>query len=256
MSSSLPGADAQASAPAPPYRIRAVDPDKEGDSETAARLHARLFGEIGPVAKLGERLLQRYCYDYVLRSGLMQAAVIEVGGEPAGLAAYTGNSRELHRAAMRSHLPFLVRETLSALVQEPRLVGRLPAAARLLWERRKEKLPPQIDKFGEGVAFGVLPQFLTRHFVRRTGLRVSDLLLDYLLDDLWAQGFTQVRGVVLLSNKAAVSFFSVRATRVEPFPAAALPSIQFWLDMEPGRTERTSTMKAERRRNGKSPASF
>lgn len=252
MASSPLSSDASASAQALPYRIRLVDPDKEGDSATAAHLHSLLFGEIGPVAKLGERLLQRYCYGYVLRTGLMKAALIEVDGEPAGLAAYTGDSIELHRAALRSHLPFLVGETLSALAMQPSLLGRLPAAARLLWERRKEKLPPARGKFAEGVAFGVLPQFLTRQFVRRSGLRVSDLLLDYMLDDLWDQGFTQVRGVVLVSNKPAVSFFSARASRVEAFPSAALPSIQFWLDMGPDRAGRT--MKAARRPSRPSPA--
>jgi hypothetical protein len=230
-----------------PYRIREVDPDVDADAVTAARLHAQLFGEIGPIAKLGDRLLRRYCYDYLLRTDLMKAVLIEVGGEAAGLAAYTGDPVALHSAALRSHLPFLVSETLRALVEQPSLLRRLPAAAQLLWDRRRERLPVEGGKFAEVVAFGVLPQFLTRQFIRRTGLHVSDLLLEHVLDQVWARGFPRVRGVVLVSNKPAVSFFSVRASRVEPYPAAAKPSIQVWLDMDAGRAERLQTLKASRR---------
>ena len=255
MASSPRGSDASASPQAPVYRIRAVDPDNESDTATAARLHARLFGQIGPIAKLGERLLQRYCYSYVLRTGMMKAVMIEVEGEEAGLAAYTGDSLALHQAALRSHLPFLAGETLRTLLAEPSLLARLPAAARLLWERRREKLPPTTGKFAEVVAFGVLPRFLGRRFVRQTGLHVSDALLDFVLDDVWAQGFTRVRGVVLVSNKPAVSFFSVRASKVEPYPAAVLPSIQVWHDMDSGRGDRSPTMKAVRRPDRSSPGS-
>jgi hypothetical protein len=212
------------------YRIRAVDPDNEGDAATAARLHAALFGEIGPVARLGERLLRRYCYGYVLRAGLMKAVLCEVDGQPAGLAAYTGDSVELHRAVTRSHLPFVIWETLRALAAQPQLVARLPGALRLLWERRREKLPATRGKVHEMVAFGVLPPFGWR-FARLTGLRVPEMLLDYVLADARAQGFAEGRGVVLISNKPAVAFFTARASRVEPYAPAVQPSIQVWFDL-------------------------
>lgn len=247
--------DALASGGMPEARVRVIEPDHEADTLVAARLHAELFGQIGPVAKLGERLLQRYCYSYVLRTGLMKAVLIEVDGQPAGLAAYTGDPIALHAAALRGHLPFLVGETMRALFAQPSLLLRLPGAARLLWERRREKLPVATGKFAEVVAFGVLRQYLTRQFVRRTGIHTSDLLLDYVLDDVWSQGFTRVRGVVLASNKPAVSFFSLRASRIDPFPSARLPSIQVWLDLDSGRAERNPHMKAARRPGRSSPTS-
>ena len=247
--------DAEASGATTQARVRVIEPDNEIDTATAARLHAELFGQIGPIAKLGERLLQRYCYGHLLRTGLMKAVLIEVDGQPAGLAAYTGDSIGLHRAALRSHLPFLVGETVRALLAQPSLLLRLPGAARLLWERHREKLPAATGKFAEIVAFGTLPQYRTRQFVRRTGLHTSDMLLDYVLDDVWAQGFTRVRGVVLASNKPAVSFFSIRASRIDTFPSAALPSIQVWLDMDSGRAERMPHPKTARRPGRSSPAS-
>jgi GNAT superfamily N-acetyltransferase len=214
------------------YHIRSVDPDRDGDSRIAAKLHCLLFGEIGPIAKLGERLLQRYCYGHLLRSGLLKAVFIEVGGQPAGLAAYTGDSTALHRAALHRDLPIVIRETLDALVSDPRLLTRIPGAIGLLWERRREKLPYVPGGFAEMVAFGVLPPYRSRRFIAQTGLRVPELLLDFALDDARSWGFALGRGVVLVSNKPAMSFFSARAARVEPYVSAARPSVQFWFDLE------------------------
>lgn len=231
MASTPIGTGASAVAETPLYHVRPVDPASETDSRTAARLHCQLFGDIGPIAKLGEHLLQQYCYSYVLRTGMMKAVLFEVGGQPAGLAAYTGDSVELHRAALRSHLPFVTWVTIRALLDQPSLISRLPAAAGLFWERRREKLPESTSRFAEMVAFGVLAPFRSRQFVRRTGLRVPDLLLDYVLDDVRTQGFALGRGVVLASNKPALAFFSARASRIEPYPAAVRPSIQVWFDL-------------------------
>jgi hypothetical protein len=225
--------DAAGSA-APPafvHGIRAIDPNDERDTATAARLHAALFGEIGPIAQLGEHLLQRYCYNHLVRTGLMKAVLFEVDGQAAGLAAYTGDPVGLHRAALRSHLPFLAKETLRALLREPALVTRLPAAARLIWDRRREELPQTPARFAEMLAFGVLEPFRSRAFVRRTGLWIPSLLLDHVLYDARSMGFLEGRGVVLESNTAAVAFFTSRADRVEPYPTAERPSIQVWFDL-------------------------
>jgi ribosomal protein S18 acetylase RimI-like enzyme len=143
----------------------------------------------------------------------------------------------LHQAALRSHLPVVLRETFLALLDEPALLLRLPGAAGLVWERRRERLPEVSVQFAEMVAFGVLPQYRSMRFIRRTGLRVPDLLLDYALDDVRRQGFAWGRGVVLVSNRPAVRFFTARAARVEPYPSAVRPSIQVWFDLSQGSTD-------------------
>jgi hypothetical protein len=213
--------------------VRNIDPDNPTDALAAARLHIKLFGQIGPIAQLGEHLLKTYCYSHLIRTGMMQAVFVEVAGQPVGLAAYTGNSTMLHEAALRSHLPFVFRQTLRALLRRPALVARLPGAALLLWERRREKIRQADGAFAEVISFGVLPRYRTHTFLQRTGLRVPDLLLDHVLNDLRAQGYPRVRGVVLLSNKPAFAFFTRRADRVESFPSAVRPSIQVWLTLNP-----------------------
>jgi len=247
MSRFLTASDPQSAGGKTSVRIRVIDPDNEADVATAARLHVELFGQIGPIAKLGERLLQRYCYSYVLRTGLMKAVIMDVDGEPAGLAAYSSDPKKLHGAALRGHFPFLVGEVIRAVVAQPSLLLRFPGALRLFWERRRDQIPVPVGTFAECVAFGVLPQYVTRKFIRQSGIHVADVLIDYVLDEVWAQGFTRLRGVILASNKPAMSFFSVRASRVDSFPTAARPSFQVWLDMEACGDKRSPHLKGARR---------
>jgi hypothetical protein len=230
MTHSSLGSNSQRPAVTPAYRVRAVNPNSESDSRAAARLHRDLFQQIGPIAQLGERLLQHYCYGYLLRSGLMKAVFFEIDDEPVGLAAYTCDSTKLQRAALRSHLPFVTVQALLSLIERPALIAKIPAAARLLWERHREKLPQEPGRYAEITAFGVLTHGRTREFRRSTHLRIADLLLDFVVDDLRAQGVSELRGVVLASNKPVIAFARRFMTRMDPFPSAQ-PSLRFWLDL-------------------------
>jgi hypothetical protein len=244
MSRSLTASDLQFSGGTTNTRVRMVDPDNEADVATAAHLHAVLFQEIGPIAQLGERLLRRYCYSYVLRSGLMKAMIIEVDGKPAGLAAYTGEPKKLHGAALRSHFPFLAVELIRAIVAQPSLLFRIPGAARLFWERRRESVPEDEGKFAEVVVFGVLPPYVDRRFIRQTGIHVAEILTNYVLDNIWADGFPRMRGVILASNTRALAFFASRGSRIDPYPSAIRPSYQVWLDLDSGGDKRLPHMKS------------
>ena len=247
MSRFLTASDPQSAGGKTSVRIRVIDPDNEADVATAARLHVELFGQIGPIAKLGERLLQRYCYSYVLRTGLMKAVIMDVDGQPASLAAYSSDPKKLHGAALPGTFPVPRRRG------DPRRGGgALPAAPvsgcpAAVLEGRWDQIPVPVGTFAECVAFGVLPQYVTRKFIRQSGVHVADVLIDYVLDEVWAQGFTRLRGVILAHNKPAMSFFSVRASRVDAFPTAARPSFQVWLDMEACGDKRSPHLKGARR---------
>jgi len=224
-----------------PVRVRPIDPDNRSDIQTAARLHIKLFGQIGPIAQLGEDLIASYCYGHLIRTGMMKAVFVEVGDQAVGLAGYTGDVIALHEAALRRHLPVVLRETLRAIIRRPSLLARLPGVAMLIWERHADQVPSSKGTFAEVVTFGVLPRYRTPSFVQRTGLRVPDLLLDHVLDELRKEGYPRVRGVVLVANKPAVAFFSSRADRVETFPTARRPSIQVWLTLNPNGSAPTNS---------------
>ncbi|HEY7636797.1 MAG TPA: hypothetical protein VH763_14700 [Gemmatimonadales bacterium] len=214
----------------PPYRVFDVDPANPRDAAWAARLHRDLFADIGLIAQLGDRLLRRVCYTVLVRDGLMRASLFEVDGQPAGLAAYTTDSKAFHTTAVRRYLPLVIRETVISMVLEPRIILGLGGAARLLLERGQEEVATGAP-IAEMLALGVLPPFRTPEFVRRTGLRVADQLLAHAFGYFREQGFREARGVVLADNRPAMAFFRMRADRVEPYPNAAKPSLQVWFDL-------------------------
>jgi len=214
----------------PPHRLRDVVPSDPESVAWAARLHLELFSDIGFIAQLGERILRRFCYTVLVRDGLMKATVFEVDGQPAGLAAYTTDSKALHAAPSKRYLGLVIRETLMSVMLDPRIVLGFPGAVRLLLERGAERTegPQPVAEF---MALGVLPQYRTPEFVRRTGLRPGDLLLDHALAHFRKAGIREARGIVLADNRPALMFFRMRASRVEPFPNAVKPSYQVWFDV-------------------------
>lgn len=233
MSHSIDSADAgpPAAAETPASRLREVVPSDPQAVAWAARLHRELFADIGLIAQLGERLLRRFCYSVLVRDGLMSATVFEVNGVPAGLAAYTTDSKALHAAAMSRYPGLVLRETLMSVVLEPRILLGFPGAARLLFERRQERIESGAP-VAEMLALGVLPDFRTPEFVRGSGLRIADLLLGHALAHFKRAGFRDARGVVLADNRPAMMFFRMRSARMEPYANAAKPSYQVWFDVD------------------------
>jgi ribosomal protein S18 acetylase RimI-like enzyme len=212
-------------------RLREVVPSDEQAVAWAARLHRELFSDIGLIAKLGDRLLRRFCYTVLIRDQLMKATVFEVDGKPAGLAAYTTDSKAVHTAVSQKYLGFVLREAFVSLLLDPRIVAGFPGAARLLFERRNERIEGA-RPVAEMLALGVLAPYRSPEFIRQTGLRVGDLLLNHALSHFKKAGFREARGVVLADNRPALMFFRMRASRVEPYPNAAKPSYQVWFDVE------------------------
>jgi ribosomal protein S18 acetylase RimI-like enzyme len=215
----------------PEHRLYDVDPGSEADVAAAAKLHRELFADIGLIAQLGDRLLRKFCYSVLVRDGLMGAAVFEVDGQPAGLAAYTLDSKAVHQAVTRRYLGLVLRESLVSLLLEPRILRGFPAAGRLLLERRHERIEGDAP-VAEMLAIGVLPPYRAPAFVRRTGLRIADRLLARALTYFRQAGVREARGVVLAGNLPALAFFRMRASRIEPFPGAVKPSYQMWFDVE------------------------
>ncbi len=210
--------------------VREVDPDSERDTAWAAELHRELFADIGLIAQLGQRVLQRFCYGRLVKDRLMRAALAVVDDKPAGLIAWTKDSRAVHRAALGSHLGAALREIVLATIIAPRILLGMPGAARLLAERRNENSAGG-RPVAEVLALGVREEYRNRQFLRETGVRLSDSLLHRALTMLVADGVTEGRGVILAANKPAIAFSSLRAKRVIPYHNAAHPSVEIWYDI-------------------------
>ena len=192
-------------------------------------LHLALL-DWGPMARLGELFLRRFCYTALLRDGLMRAALFEVDGRPAGFVAYTDHSIAFHRQAIRRHAAYVAWLVALSVLRDPRLVPRLLGAVRLMFARRAEGHLGQ-DPLGEVLAIGVLPEYRTPAFVHRTGLRIGEELIAHVVAYFRRVGVDRMRAVVDAPNKPALLFYHHLGGRFEPYERAGEPMIQVWFDL-------------------------
>jgi ribosomal protein S18 acetylase RimI-like enzyme len=209
--------------------IREIDPANRRDVAAISGLHLRLLGH-GPMARLGELFLRRFCYGVLLRDDLMRAALFEADGRPAGFVAYTSRSITFHREAVARHGAYVAWLVALSVLREPRLVARLLKAVRLMFSRRAE-LNLGCDPLGEVLAIGVLPEYLTSQFVRRTGVRIGDELVAHAASYLRRTGVDRMRMVVEAHNKPALLFYHRLGGRFEPYEHAGEPMVHVWFDL-------------------------
>ena len=213
-----------------PCRLREIDPANRRDVAAITRLHLGLLGH-GPMARLGELFLRRFCYTVLLHDGLMRAALFEVDGRPAGFVAYTARSISFHREAVRRHWVYVACLIALSVVRDPRLVARLLHAVRLMFSRRAE-LNLGRDPLGEVLAIGVLPEYLTPEFVHRTAVRIGDELITHVVSSLRRLGVDRMRMVVEAHNTPALLFYYHLGGRFEPYEHAGEPMVHVWFDLD------------------------
>lgn len=209
----------------PAVVIREVDPSSGADTAWAAQLHQELFADIGMVAKLGQPVLQEFCYGRLIQDGLMRAAIAIVDGQPAGLMVFTTDTQAIFRAVLRSHFFPTLRVVTVAAMTRPKILLRLPGAARLVLQRHRERLERN-QPVAEVLCFGVKPEFRSHDFIRTTGIRVSDRLLYHTLLAFKNLGIPKGRGVIMVRNRPALAFMRMRAADVRPYPNASEPSVE------------------------------
>lgn len=211
------------------HRLREIDPANQQDIAAITRLHLQLLAH-GPMARLGELFLQRFCYTMLIRDGLMKAALYEVDGRPAGFIAYTTRSISFHRTAIRRHWLYVAGLILVSLLRDPRLLLRLLKGVRLMFSRRAERRLGQ-DPMAEVLAIGVLPEYRTPEFLRRTGLRLGAGLVAHATSYFQQAGLTRMRMVVEARNKPALVFYHSLGASFEPCRHAGEPMVQVSFDL-------------------------
>jgi len=206
-----------------------VDPSNHHDVEVVARLHLQLL-DWGPMAQLGGCFLERFCYTTLIQDGLMKAAYFEVDGQPAGFIAFTDHSITFHRAAIKNHYGYVAYLVLISILRDPRVMLRLWRAMRLMFSRRSEKILGE-DPLAEIVAIGVLPEYRNPVFMRRTGLRISEELVDHAASYFRSVGLKKIRLVIDADNHAALMFYRSLGAQVELYEQAGNPAVHVWLDL-------------------------
>jgi SAM-dependent methyltransferase len=214
------------------YELRDVDPTNALDVETAARLHHELFRNTGPIAQLGEFFLRRSCYGVLLRDGLIRAGLATADGAPVGLVAYTARSVTLHRTAIRRHWGYMTWLVVLSVLHDPRVLFRLPKAARLMFSRRREQ-HLRSDPAAEVLAIGVLPEPRHPASVGGLGHRMGAILLRHAATYFERAGLSRMRVITDAHSARTILRYHDSGTTLESRDLADAPLVELWLELHP-----------------------
>jgi hypothetical protein len=207
-----------------------IDPADTQSVEIISRMHLELL-HWGPMARLGNLFLQKFCYVKLIEDGLMRAALYFVNGQPAGFIAYTHYSITFHRLAIKKHFFYVSYIMLISFIKEPSLILNVIKAIRLIISRRDET-SLGTDPSAEILAIGVYPEFRTPKFIKNSGIRISHDLFGDAASFFREVGLKSMRLVVDSFNKPTLFYYHSLGGRSEPYERGGDPMIQFWFDLE------------------------
>ena len=211
-------------------QIREIDPANQSDVKSITKLHLELL-HFGPMARLGELFLRRFCYEILIADRLMKAALCEVNGRPAGFIAYTDRSITFHRMAIMRHFGKVIFLLAVSILREPLVLLHLPKAVRLMFSRRSESQFEQ-DPLAEILAIGVLQEYTKPAFIKETGLKISNALMNHAASYFRKVGLQRLRVVVQQVNKPALFFYHGLGARFEPYEHHGEAMYQAWLNLD------------------------
>ena len=106
-----------------------------------AEMHMELL-HFGPIAALGERFVREICYQKEAEEGVMQLAMCEVDGAPAGFVAYTSLPYVFHQGIINKHWIRASYLAMLSILQKPSRIVRLSRIARTI----KARIEPDCDR--------------------------------------------------------------------------------------------------------------
>lgn len=207
--------------------IRRVLLNDKHSMRQVGKLHIELLKAWGPMMALGERFVREACYAVNMRDGLLEVDLFEVDGVAAGFVAYTARSITFHRASLRRYWPRVVAELILAIISKPGRVLGLLRAVNVIASRRSEvKTSQTIDRLGEIVCIGVRPSYLTSKFVKATGIRISERLIEHAASYMRRAGADNMRMLVDKPNKAALFLYHKLGAQFNNFTQAGTPMVE------------------------------
>ncbi|MRR36493.1 GNAT family N-acetyltransferase, partial [bacterium] len=132
---------------------------------------------------------------------------------------------------LRSRLGHVVSVLFRSITRSPRVIKNMVRAVRVILSRRGEKVLGQ-DPMAEVVAVGVLPEFRSPKFIRKTGRKISQELITHAAQWFRSRGLSEMRMIVDADNLQTVLFYHSLGAEFEPYEQAGVKVMQVWLDLQ------------------------
>jgi ribosomal protein S18 acetylase RimI-like enzyme len=211
---------------APVVTIREVTASDAAGLKAVGELHEELL-PFGPIAALGADFLTVVAYRAPVRDGLLQLALAEVDGKPAGFVAYLADSERFHRDAMSKHVLLAGFQLLRAMVRDPRRVRAVPRILRVMRSRvgDGEDHGDRGGSLGEVIGVGVRPAYLTAKFRKASGRWLSRDVIAWAADDLFKAGKTGLRMFVAAENTRTLLLYQLLGAEFEKVEHGGEPTM-------------------------------
>jgi ribosomal protein S18 acetylase RimI-like enzyme len=185
------------------YRLAPFDSKALPAARDLAELHATLL-PTSPISLLGRPFMERFYYAILPREGLIFGALAYVNHQPAGFVVATHDPARFMRSALRRWWPSLVWVVGTSVLLAPKSISAVREALRVMMSRCPAR---DGEPQGEILSLGVLSTFREAHFVRQSGLRLSNDLLNNAVARLQAKGIRAIHATVSAENLPAQFFY-------------------------------------------------
>jgi len=210
------------------YRIEPFsDADSGAPSRTLTELHAMLLGH-SPVVRLGPEFMERFYYRVLPELKLICGAVAYIDDQPAGFVVATHDSDGFMRTALIRRWWLLAWILGISLLRHPGRLTVLWETLQIMSTRNTVSRPGNV---GELLSFGVLPEFRSAKFVRRTGARIGQDLMQLVVAKLRVRGVRVICSLVDKDNlpvKLMYRGLGWKLTAVD-VPGWRIPQVEFTL---------------------------
>jgi len=203
-------------------QTRPLDPANPAAIEAAVRLHGALLPD-SPVSRLGPAFMRWFYYRTLVQDKLVCCDLSYVGGAPAGFIAYTKYSSDFMALGFRRHWLHLAGVMGVAALRHPPVVREVLRVVSLML-RRKQQAARVVQ--GEILSFGVLPEYRSVEFVRRTGWRISLELYERAKKYFQDEGVPSFRMLVQAENRETLLFYSALGCQLCKEPGGDPKTVQ------------------------------
>lgn len=192
------------------YNLKPFHSEAPPSVQDAAFLHAQLL-PYSPVVKLGNAFMQKFYYRFLPAENLIFGCIAYVRDEPAGFVSISDDAGGFMPKALRRHAPLVIFTILCSVLASPKRISNVWEAWRIM--RSRSHSSGVEDCNAEILSIGVLPKYRSKEFVRETGLRIAQDLMDYALAKLEERGAQAVRAIVDIDNAKARAYYEKNGWR-------------------------------------------